>query len=464
MKTNISLFLFFVSGPALFFSAVAIERTYTRVGRPTPWQSLYNALFNSFVPWIAKWNGDIMQAASLRRNIFITSVVTLGLLLAALYMHDFHPERFIVPEHVNLLGGTAFFLITASLAVVLLARDPVYRITAQAIVGVLIGLYFVIYRAPDVANTQILVELATLAILLLLLPKLKKVESCKPSSAGDVLARCVVSIGLGTVIGLLTYLAATSPLRYEPILPGNLIHRHFLLANAKYPAEPGAHSGGGDNVVNVTLVDFRGIDTAGEILVLAIAAIGVFCLMRVRRTRTSIRDIYCPEGGDRTGRDAASLDHSRESKGKLRKIGDREFPLLAPIAFPVTILMLAFSAVLLFAGHNAPGGGFIAGLLTATAFLPYYLTRHKSAGEPLGARDAFLIMALGIFFAFGTGLAALFFGRPFLSSGFFYMDLPIVTSFFGSTAFASAVLFDFGVYLVVVGSSLLIIRTFGRSN
>jgi multisubunit Na+/H+ antiporter MnhB subunit len=186
--------------------------------------------------------------------------------------------------------------------------------------------------------------------------------------------------------------------------------------------------------------------------------------MRVRRTRTSISDIYCPEGGDRAGLDAAGMEHRSKSKSAVPKIGAREFPLLEPIAYPVTILMLAFSAVLLFAGHNAPGGGFIAGLLTATAFLPYYLTRHKSAGEPLGLRDAFPLIALGIFFAFGTGLAAMFFGRPFLASGFFYVDFPVIAPFFGSTAFASAVLFDVGVYFVVVGATLLIIRTFGRSN
>jgi len=463
-KLGIILFLFFVGGPAIFLATAWIERSYARLGKPAPWLRVYNAVFNEAVPWIARMNGELVQSVSLRRNLFITSVVMLGLICAALLMNGFDATRFARIEHINLLGVTSFFLIIACLGVVLIARDPIYRITAQAIVGILVGLYFVIYNAPDVAMTQILVELAILAILLLLLPRLRKVETLRPTGKIGTIAPAAVSIVFGATIGMLTYLAATSERRDDPILPGNTTHREFYLEHAKYPPEPGLHSGGGSNVVNVILVDFRGIDTMGEIIVLGLAAIGVFCLVRVRRSRMSIRDTYRPETGDRAGLDHDLTAKDHESHPATLKLGSREFILLEPIAYPVTILMLTFAAVLFFAGHNAPGGGFISGLLAATAFLPFYLTRHKASGEPLGVKDAFPVLSLGMFFAIGTGVASMFFGRPFLSSAFFYVDIPIIKPLFGSTAFSSAVLFDAGVFLLVVGSVLLVIRTFGRSN
>jgi multicomponent K+:H+ antiporter subunit A len=463
-KKAISLLLFLAGGPLVFFASGWIEKGYAALGKPTPWQNLYNAFFNQFVPWIAKWNGEIVQSVSLRRNVLILSVVSLLLIAAAMGFHNFHPERFVQPEHINLLGFVALVMIMISLGVVLRARDPIQRITAQSIVGVLVGLYFVIYYAPDVAMTQILVELASLAILLLLLPRLRKVEKFRPAGPVGVLIPGVVSIALGLVMGMLTYLAATSELRHEPILPGNPTHGEFYLANSKYPTEAGARSGGGKNVVNVILVDFRGIDTMGEITVLGLAAMGVFCLIRVRRSRMSIRDTFSPEMGDRAGLGHKPDDRVTATSKTIEKLGARNFPLLEPISYPVTVLMLSFAAVLFFAGHNAPGGGFIAGLMASVAFLPYYLTRHKSSGEPLGVPDAFPLLALGILLAVGTGVVATIMGAPFLTSGFFYVDIPLIHHVFGSTGFASAAAFDAGVFCLVLGSTLLVLRTFGRSN
>jgi multicomponent K+:H+ antiporter subunit A len=204
----------------------------------------------------------------------------------------------------------------------------------------------------------------------------------------------------------------------------------FFVANSL----PG---GGGTNVVNVILVDFRGFDTLGEITVLAVAALGIFGLL----------DNLCLEAGTVEGI-------------PLRRDDARHMPVLALATRLLLPMALLVSIHLFLRGHNAPGGGFIAGLVTAVA-----LILQSMASGIVWTRQQWRIryhplIAWGVLIAVATGAGSLLFGHPFLTSAFGHFQLPLI----GEIELATAMLFDLGVYLAVVGVVMLILATLGNLN
>jgi multicomponent K+:H+ antiporter subunit A len=221
--------------------------------------------------------------------------------------------------------------------------------------------------------------------------------------------------------GALAWAVLTRP--YESIA-------HYFIANSV----PG---GGGANVVNVILVDFRGFDTLGEITVLALAALGIHAMLRGLRL----------SGPDR-GTDGRPWDP------------DLHPPIMASLTRLLLPLALLVSIFILLRGHNLPGGGFIAGLITAVALIMQYLangvawTRARLPGDLLPA------IGSGLLIASLTGLASLIFHYPFLTSAHGHVHWPVV----GGFELASAMVFDLGVYLVVVGAVVLILVHLGRMH
>jgi multicomponent K+:H+ antiporter subunit A len=202
----------------------------------------------------------------------------------------------------------------------------------------------------------------------------------------------------------------------------------FFLANAKT-------GGGGTNVVNVILVDFRGFDTFGEITVLGIASLGIFKLL----TRIPL---FKPSS------DGDGRPWTRE----------RHPMLLATVAQALLPLALMVSVYIFFRGHNLPGGGFIAGLITAVALILQYIAHGVDWMKARVNIEYQRVVAIGLLIALITGLASWLFGRPFLTSWFDYFDLPVL----GEIELASAIAFDLGVYVTVVGSTLLILSSLGK--
>lgn len=126
----------------------------------------------------------------------------------------------------------------------------------------------------------------------------------------------------------------------------------------------------------------------------------------------------------------------------------------------LTFIILAFAVYILLAGHHHPGGGFIAGLVTASAFVLLYIAfgrRFVQNGVPV---DFKLVAAAGVLIALSTGAGALLFGAPFLTQTFGTVSLPG----FGEADLATAVLFDVGVYLAVVGTTLTIISSISEDR
>jgi multicomponent K+:H+ antiporter subunit A len=230
----------------------------------------------------------------------------------------------------------------------------------------------------------------------------------------------IAALGGGTV-GLLSWLIMTQP--------ATTISEYFT-ANAK-------PRGGGDNVVNVILVDFRGLDTLGEITVLAIAAIGIAAMLS--RLRLAVRDLDW-QGG--------------------RWSEDRHPMMLSVIARPLLPLALLVAVYLFLRGHNAPGGGFIAGLVAGAAIILQYIAGGAAAGRALLPLNSTQLMAFGLLCALAIGTASWAFDAPFLTSTYGYITWPIV----GRFELASALVFDLGVFLVVLGTVLSILANLGEAS
>jgi len=215
---------------------------------------------------------------------------------------------------------------------------------------------------------------------------------------------------------------------------------------ANYFLERAYSEGGGRNVVNVILVDFRGFDTLGEITVLGIVALTVFALLR--RFRPAPDSIAKPL----QQRLQAAFDDARPN----RETGDtaRDYMVIASVImqwlFPIIIVLAIY---LFMRGHDKPGGGFSAGITLAIAFLLQYL-----AGGTRWAEDRIRILPLrwmgfGLLTAATTGIGSLLFGYPFLTTHSRYMELPLI----GKVPAATAMLFDLGVFALVVGATVLIL-------
>ena len=122
--------------------------------------------------------------------------------------------------------------------------------------------------------------------------------------------------------------------------------------------------------------------------------------------------------------------------------------------------ILLFSVSIFLGGHYSPGGGFVGGLMTAAAFILLLLVYDLKTLAAVLPFDFKLVIASGLLIAALTVSGTFFFGKPLMTHVFEYVDLPIL----GHISLHTAVLFDLGVYLVVVGTAMTIIQTIGESE
>jgi len=301
--------------------------------------------------------------------------------------------------------------------------------------GLVVCITFVWFSAPDLALTQLLVEIVTTILLLLGLRWLPKRFDVPGARSPEVvtLTRRLRDLAIAIVAG-----GGMAALAFGVMTraPPELLAQDFL---ARAYTE-----GGGTNVVNVILVDFRGFDTLGEITVLAVVALAAYALLR--RFRPASDSVGVPE----QQRDQSAYDIARPG----RKDGDTVADwLLVPsvitrMLFPVIIVVAVY---LLLRGHDLPGGGFAAGLTGSIAIILQYMIGGTHWVESSLRIAPLRWMGIGLLLATGTGLAAWLFGRPFMTSYFSYVDLP----FLGTIPAASALVFDVGVFVLVVGATVL---------
>jgi multicomponent K+:H+ antiporter subunit A len=296
---------------------------------------------------------------------------------------------------------------------------------------------FVWLSAPDLALTQLLVEIVTTVLLLLGLRWLPKrfMVAGTPEPEAITTTRRLTDLGIAIVAG-----AGMAGLAFAVMtrVPPELLAQHFL--------QRAYIDGGGTNVVNVILVDFRGFDTLGEISVLGVVALTVYALLR--RFRPAPDSVEIPE--QQRDQNAYDTAHPDRSEGDTVTDWLLVPSLIARLLFPVIGLVSLF---LLLRGHDLPGGGFTAGLTAAIALILQYMIGGTRWVEDRLRIQPLRWIGLGLLIAAATGLGAWFFGYPYLTSYFSYAELPIL----GSVPLASALVFDIGVFALVVGATALIL-------
>jgi len=357
-----------------------------------------------------------LENGSLQRYLALLLICLLALGSSAFLQHGYETgDRPQLP--VNTLAvGVWLITIAAAVMAAVLHRQRVTAIIMVAVVGLAASLTFAYFSAPDLALTQLSVEVVTTVLLLAALTLLPQVTPAE-SSSGRKVRDALLALAAGGGVAALAWAALTR--RHETI-------SWFFL-------EQSVPGGGGSNVVNVILVDFRGFDTFGEIIVLGIAAVGVLALM----------------DGLRMPRRAAA--------GTAR---DR-YPLMLSTAAHILLpFALLVSVYLFLRGHNLPGGGFIAGLVTAVALVMQYMADGLGTTTDRIRTDYSRLIGTGVLVAGATGLGSFVFGKPFLTSTYGHPNLPLL----GEIPLASAALFDLGVYLTVVGATLLALTSMAKAG
>jgi multicomponent K+:H+ antiporter subunit A len=320
-------------------------------------------------------------------------------------------------------------------------------LTMVSVCGLMTCITFVWFSAPDLALTQLVVEVVTTVLILLglrWLPRRIEEVSPLPGSLRRARIRRIRDLLLSTVVGGGMALLAYAMLTRQT--PNDI--SSFYLSRA-------LPEGGGSNVVNVMLVDFRGFDTLGEITVLVAVALTVFALLR--RFRPPKESLQLPAQqrllAPDVVTDLVNPRHASDTALGFMMVPAVLVRLLLPIA-------LVVSVYLFMRGHNQPGGGFVAGLVMSVAFILQYMVAGTQWVEAQMSLRPLRWMGTGLLFATATGLGAMVAGYPFLTTHTWHIDLPVL----GDIHIASALFFDIGVYAVVVGSTLLILTAIAHQS
>ncbi|MFI2858264.1 Na+/H+ antiporter subunit A [Paenibacillus sp. JSM ZJ436] len=324
---------------------------------------------------------------------------------------------------ISFYEAVVIIALIGSVLVLPFVQNRLIAIILTGMSGYMVTLFFVLFRAPDLALTQMIVETVSVMLFLLCfyhLPKLSK-EQVKPSFKW---VNAVISVAVGIMVTMLALGAASNPM---------------FTAISDYYLEQSKPLAGGKNVVNVILVDFRGFDTLLEIMVLGIAALGIYGLIKI------------DSGDEILGFGARRVDTLLPGSNDV---------ILRTISKLVVFIILTFALYLFLSGHNSTGGGFIGGLMTAAALVLLSMAFGLNISQKIIPVNYRTLIGAGLLIALLTGIGSFLFDAPFLSHTFDHFMLPLL----GDTELATAVLFDLGVYLAVVGVTMTIIYSIGRDN
>ncbi|OUR67561.1 monovalent cation/H+ antiporter subunit A [Marinomonas sp. 42_23_T18] len=361
---------------------------------------------------------NLLENDSLQRYNYL--LISLAVIMMAGPLMDLSATLGTRPElPYSIVDVTAaILLIIGAITTAICHRHRMLALISLSIVGFIVSLTFARFSAPDLALTQLSVEVVTVVLLMLSLFFLPQ-TAIKQSNPRRIIRDLSLSAVIGGLIATICYALLTRPLTSIS---------DFFIANSKT-------GGGGTNVVNVILVDFRGFDTLGEITVLGIAALGIYKLIARMR-------LFMPSS-DYKGRPWSNDGHPM---------------MLAVLSQSLLPIALLVSAYIFLRGHNMPGGGFIAGLITSVAIIQQYIAHGVDWMKHRVKIDYQILIGSGIAIAALTGVGSWFFDRPFLTSWFDYFYWPVV----GKFELASAMIFDLGVYLTVIGATMLILANLGK--
>ncbi|MBL9186830.1 MAG: DUF4040 domain-containing protein [Opitutaceae bacterium] len=340
----------------------------------------------------------------------------------------------IAPWPDEIYGYHRFFvvaLVAGALVAVLTARGWVTQLLGLSVIGFLVSFYFVLAKAPDLALTQILVETAALLLVLMFIMRLKRAgRRASPPRDGRVFSAVRIALAVGGGLA-----AAGAMLLFQTPASDGKVGAQLLARSL--PEAKGA------NAVNTALIDFRGLDTFFEILVLLVATLGCLGLLMRRRADRPPRPCPPPAAGD-----------ARE----VTPIGDSF--ILSTVVAVLFFMINVFAVYLFFRGHNAPGGGFIAGLCTGISFVMLGFVQGIERLHRLLRVEPVRLAVAGLLLAAVTGALPFVAGGPFFQHYHPYVkDVPLL----GDVYLGTPVFFDLGVYLLVVGITLKIVFPLAKS-
>jgi multicomponent K+:H+ antiporter subunit A len=409
-----------VGGAILLSQHRLLEKVWLALPRPEA-----KAIFDRLVAGIvaaARAITEVSHNGAISRYLAIFTVTSVGLGWIAYSSSGLSaPTRGLLPVPPVVAVGW-IMLIVATISVVTMHHYRFRALVMIGIIGLSISAGFAYLSAPDLALTQISVETVTIMLLLLALHFMPKMTP-KESPIGLKLRDGVIALGAGSGVAALAYAFMMRDI--ETI-------SDYHLANSY-------EGGGGTNVVNVILVDFRGYDTFGEIIVLGIAGLVIYAMMHALLDGPA-------------GRRLKNTDYSHD------RSHDRH-PLMMVIVTRVLMpIVIVVGLYIFLRGHNEPGGGFVAGLVIAIALLMQYMASGFAWTQERKRIEYHTMIGLGIVIAGLTGVGAWLVGRPFLTSAYTYVHLPPIEEF----ELATAMLFDLGVFLTVLGAVMLMLYSLSR--
>jgi multicomponent K+:H+ antiporter subunit A len=390
------------------------KRYFRRINAKRYFNFWLQKLFNASIRVTRSFDKGSLQNAS---AWIIGASLVIGAYGFLAYPGALFGDRALLPlDGVTLVVALGLMII--SLLTMVWHRQRLLTLIVIGVIGLVISLGFVKFSAPDLALTQLSVEVVTIVLLLLALYFLPQYT---PRQAGRLRLWRDGLLAAFAGIGVTLFTLSVLTRDYSTIA-------EYFLANSV----PG---GGGTNVVNVILVDFRGFDTLGEIVVLALAGLGVFAMLEGMKLPAPKNDI----------------------EGRLWNT-DKHPLIMQTLTRLLLPLMLLVAVFIFLRGHNLPGGGFIAGLIASVALIVQYLANGIQWTSQRIKVDMHWSIGVGLLIAISTGLVAMGLGYPFLTSAFTHLHWPVV----GEFEVASAIAFDLGVFLVVVGATVMSLVQLGK--
>ncbi|MBO3665074.1 Na+/H+ antiporter subunit A [Microbacterium stercoris] len=325
------------------------------------------------------------------------------------------------------------------------ARKRYTGVVLVAVTGLGMVTLFAVIGAPDLALTQVLVETVTLVVFALVLRRLPSRMGEHNGTAAPLL-RALLAVAVGVTMAVIVVIASGAR-THDPVSDGW--------------GELAYQIGHGKNVVNVALVDLRGWDTMGELSVLILAATGVASLVFVtHRSDTLQRLTHGLPGATRPTRDDAGRngEHPRAWLVGGQKMSAESRSIMLEVIVRILFhTIIVVSIYLLFAGHNLPGGGFAGGLVAGMALVMRYIAGGRYELGVAAPTDAGWLLGTGMVLAVSTTLVPMLFGADPLTRAVWEADLPVI----GHLEFVTSTIFDVGVYLVVIGLVLDVLRSLG---
>lgn len=368
------------------------------------------------------------QRGSLTINLAVIFSVLMVVPLGALILGERTSTQMILWD--NPWQGMMVLVMSSAAVAATVIRNRLSMVILVGLTGYGSALIFALHGAPDLALTQVLVETLVMVVFMLVLRKLPTEVDANKDTDNRLRAWLSVGTGLSVVV---VAMAAMSARIHEPI--------SVLMPDLAYDI------GHGRNTVNVLLVDLRAGDTLGEISVLVIAATGVASL--IYRTESFTRESRRPTLSTRRPRWLAAGVEGEKAQNRSIMVD-----VVTRLLFPAMVLL---SAYFFFSGHNAPGGGFAGGLVMGLPLTLRYLAGGREELEEALPVDPSKLLGTGLLLSGAAAVIPMFLGYPPLTSSYIEPELPLI----GTVTVPSALLFDAGVYTIVVGLVMHILTSLG---